>query len=97
VYDPALVGHGTGFQILRAMATAACGIILLSSGFEGYTFFLKRISWPVRILFMAAGLLVFSPNRMTDLVGLGLLILGILIHFFGKSFTGNKAVEKVSR
>ncbi|MBW1817614.1 MAG: TRAP transporter fused permease subunit, partial [Deltaproteobacteria bacterium] len=97
VYEPALVGHGTAFEILRAMATAAFGIILLSSGFEGYTFFLKRISWPVRIIFMAAGFLVFSPNKLGDLVGLCLLILAILIHFYGNTFIGGKAPENKAK
>jgi TRAP transporter 4TM/12TM fusion protein len=96
VYDPALVGHGTGLQILRAMATAAAGIILLSSGFEGYTFLLKRISWPVRITFMAAGFLVFSPNKMSDLIGLGLLLLGLLFHYLGKVFMGEKSPEEIT-
>lgn len=97
VYDPALVGHGTGFEILRAMATAAFGIILLSSGFEGYTFFLHRISWPVRILVMAGGFLIFNPNRITDLVGLGLVGLAVLIHYFWKFIFGGKVPETVSR
>ena len=91
VYDPALVGHGTGLQILRAMLTAGFGIILLSSGFEGYTFFLKRISWTVRITFMAAGFLVFSPNKMSDIIGLALLAVGILIHFSRRALHGEKA------
>jgi TRAP transporter 4TM/12TM fusion protein len=96
VYDPALVGHGTVFQILRAMATAAFGIVLLSSGFEGYSFLLRRISWPVRITFMAAGFLVFSPNKMSDIIGLGLLALGVLIHYLGKVFMGEKVPSEVS-
>ena len=29
VYDPALVGHGTAFAIIRGMATAAFGIVLV--------------------------------------------------------------------
>jgi TRAP transporter 4TM/12TM fusion protein len=84
VYNPALVAHGTFLQILQAMATATLGIILLSAGFEGYCFFLKKISIPVRILFMAAGFLVFHPKGTTDLIGLGLILLGLAVHYMGK-------------
>jgi TRAP-type uncharacterized transport system fused permease subunit len=88
VYNPALVGYGTALQILQAMATATLGIILLSAGFEGYCFFVERISIPVRILFMGAGLLVFHPKGTTDLIGLGLILLGLAVHY------GSKMVKK---
>jgi TRAP-type uncharacterized transport system fused permease subunit len=84
VYNPALVGFGTALQIIQAMATATLGIILLSGGFEGYCFFVKRISIPVRILFMGAGILVFHPKGMTDLIGFGLIFLGLVVHYGGK-------------
>ncbi|MEN8243470.1 MAG: TRAP transporter fused permease subunit [Thermodesulfobacteriota bacterium] len=84
VYNPALVGHGTGLEILQAMGTAAIGIILLSAGFEGYVFFLKRISWPVRLIFIAAGVLIFHPRSITDYIGLGLVLAGAMSHFATK-------------
>jgi TRAP transporter 4TM/12TM fusion protein len=90
VYNPALVGHGTILQILTAMSTAAFGIILLSGGFEGYCFFVKRISIPVRVLFMAAGFLVFHPKAITDLIGVGLILLGLGVHYGGKRLTKNR-------
>jgi len=93
VYNPALVGHGTWFQILQAMATATFGIILLSSGFEGYVFFLKKISIPVRAIFMGAGLLIFHPRNVTDFIGLGLVLAGVALHFFMKSLTGVKGAD----
>jgi TRAP transporter 4TM/12TM fusion protein len=96
VYDPALVGHGTGLEILQAMATAAFGIILLSSGFEGYTFILKRISWPVRIVFIAAGFLIFHPSDLTDLLGICLAGTGIAVHFIRKLLEGQKATAPPS-
>ena len=91
VYDPALVGHGSGLEILQAMATAAFGIILLSSGFEGYTFILKRISWPTRIVFIAAGFLIFHPNNLTDILGICLTGAGIAVHFFVRLIERQKA------
>jgi TRAP-type uncharacterized transport system fused permease subunit len=96
VYDPALVGHGTGLEILQAMATAGFGIILLSSGFEGYTFILKKISWSTRIVFIASGLLIFHPNNLTDLLGIGIAGVGIAVHFIGKFIETRKAVASPS-
>ncbi len=93
VYNPALVGHGTVPQILQAMATATFGIILLGAGFEGYVFFLKKISLPVRITFMAAGLLVFHPRNVTDLIGMGLILAGVVIHYSTKNLFGRKEAD----
>lgn len=90
VYNPALVGHGTAMQILQSMTTATLGIILLSAGFEGYCFFLKRISIPVRTVFMAAGFLIFHPKMITDLVGIGLVVAAALYHFIEKGVIGNR-------
>ena len=95
VYNPALVGHGTALQIIQAMGTATLGIILLSAGFEGYCFFVKKISIPVRILFMAAGFLVFHPKGSTDLIGLGLILLGLIVHYIGKPMTKNPETPPV--
>ena len=96
VYDPALVAHGTGLQILHGMATAAFGIILLSAGFEGYSFFLRIISIPVRIIFMAAGFLIFHPSNITDIIGLGLVGAGIVFHYALKAITSKEASSVAS-
>lgn len=81
VQNPALVGYGTFITIVQSIATASVGIILLSAGFEGYCFFLKKISLAVRIIFTAAGFLFFHPTMMTDLIGLGLAGAAILWHY----------------
>ncbi|NQU14953.1 MAG: TRAP transporter fused permease subunit [Desulfobacteraceae bacterium] len=90
VYNPALVGHGTLVQIFLSMTTAAFGIILLSAGFEGYSFFLKRISIPVRVIFMAAGFLIFHPKTVTDLIGIALVGAGVGYHYIEKGVTGRR-------
>ena len=91
VYNPALVGHGTIWQVVFSMATAVVGILLLSSGFEGYTFILKRLSLSVRIAFMLGGLLMFHPKALTDLIGLVLVAAGVLLHFLGQGASGKPA------
>jgi TRAP transporter 4TM/12TM fusion protein len=81
VQSPALVAHGTLVEIIQSISTASVGIILLSAGFEGYCFFLKKISLAVRVIFMAAGFLFFHPTMMTDLIGLGLAGAATLLHY----------------
>jgi TRAP transporter 4TM/12TM fusion protein len=93
VYNPALVGHGTSLQILQAMATATFGIILLSAGFEGYCFLLRRISIPVRVIFMVAGFLIFHPRNVTDLIGIGLVLAGVVIHYAIKFLIGKREAD----
>jgi TRAP-type uncharacterized transport system fused permease subunit len=91
VYDPALVGHGTAFEILQAMVTATLGIIFLSAGFEGYCFVLARISIPVRAIFMGSGFLIFHPSDVTDLIGLGLVGVAIVLHYVLRALGGRRA------
>ncbi len=81
VYNPSLVGQGTIVEIFTAMSTAALGIVLLCAGFEGYCFFLKRISWPIRGVFMFGGFLIFHPKAITDLIGVGVIIVAIIMHY----------------
>jgi TRAP transporter 4TM/12TM fusion protein len=84
VQNPALVGYGSLIQITQSVATASVGIILLSAGFEGYCFLLKKISFFVRTIFMAAGFLFFHPRMTTDLIGLGMAGAGIVLHYAQK-------------
>jgi len=81
VYEPALVGQGNIIQIINALSTSIVGVILLCASFEGYLFFLKRINIPVRIIFMVAGIFMFHPNWITDIIGLGLLLVIVGLYF----------------
>lgn len=81
IYDPNLVGQGTLMEVSYAMITASVGIILLSAGFEGYCFFLNKIGIPVRVILIVAGLLALHPGAFTDLIGLAIVAIGVLIHY----------------
>jgi TRAP transporter 4TM/12TM fusion protein len=81
VYNPALVADGTGMQIFQAMATGIVGILFLSAGFEGYCYYIRAISIPVRAAFITGGFLMFFPNPGTDLMGSALFVLGFLLHY----------------
>jgi TRAP-type uncharacterized transport system fused permease subunit len=77
VYNPALLFSGPWQDILLAMLTGTIGVIALAAGLEGY--FLRLASWFERALFLVAAFLLIDPGGMSDLIGLGLLSLGLLI------------------
>jgi len=81
VLNPALVAHGSLQEILQTIALAIAGILLIGSGFEGYTFYLKRLSGPQRGLFMAGGVLLLGPYNLGRLIGVALFLVGLTIHF----------------
>jgi TRAP transporter 4TM/12TM fusion protein len=79
VYNPALIGHGDPGGVVQALLSASFGILFLSAGFEGYAFFFRRISWATRIMFMAAGLMMFHPILFTDVGGVIVALGGSLV------------------
>ncbi|MBI4271890.1 MAG: TRAP transporter permease [Candidatus Rokubacteria bacterium] len=77
VYSPALLFQGTWGETLSVLVTGTLGVIALAAGLEGQ--FLRPATWFERGLFIAAALLLIDPNVTTDLVGFGLLVLGLLV------------------
>ena len=80
VLEPALLLDGPPSAVLPSIATAAAAIIVLASALEGYAYGLGRISGPERMAGFVAGLLIMTPDRMSELAGLGLLALVLLMH-----------------
>jgi len=71
VYAPALVIHGTGWQILEASFFAVVGIIMTASALEGYLVGIGELKiFVFRIVLLAGGLLTAFPERSSTLVGL---------------------------
>ena len=70
-------------RILTATVTGVIGIIGVASGFSGY--FVNRLGWPLRVLAVVSGLLMVSPDYITDIVGIAIII-GIFVwqKFFDK-------------
>jgi TRAP-type uncharacterized transport system fused permease subunit len=77
VYNPALLFQGPWPEILRAVLTGTIGVIALAASLECY--FLRRTTWFERILFFAAAMLLIDPNAITDLIGIGLLAIVLLL------------------
>jgi TRAP transporter 4TM/12TM fusion protein len=73
------------YEIVLLVITAVCGILIISAGMEGYL--LKEMPWWQRILALAGGLCMVIPGVATDVAGVSVIVLLILI----QKLTGNKS------
>ena len=76
VYNPALLFSGSWGEILGAILTGTVGVVALAAGLEGY--FIRNAVWFERLLFLAAAFLLIDPNPLTDVIGAGILAVGLL-------------------
>lgn len=79
IYNPALLGIGAPIDIIWVFFTCAVGIIGLGIGIIGY--WKSTISKPVRALFIIAALLLIIPEIITDIVGLGMLFILLILQY----------------
>ncbi|MCB1972266.1 MAG: TRAP transporter fused permease subunit [Geminicoccaceae bacterium] len=77
VLNPALILRGDLLDVLQSIGTAGAAIWLIACAFEGYLHFAGRLSLPVRVLAGIAGLLLLIPEAHTDLLGLGIVAIGL--------------------
>jgi TRAP transporter 4TM/12TM fusion protein len=83
VYYPALLFTGAWSEIAIAALSGGIGVVALAAGLEGY--WLRTATWMERGLFIAAALLLINPGILSDVVGLGLLGVALLIHKLRRS------------
>ncbi len=77
-YSPALMLKGDLFEIITVCLSALIGTIVISMGFQGWL--LWKLSYLERLLFVAGGMLMFIPGSVTDVAGLAVILLVILIN-----------------
>ena len=70
------------YEVVLLVITALCGIFVLSAGMEGYL--LKPMPWWQRVLALAGGLCMIIPGLTTDIAGLALIVLVILVQALSK-------------
>ena len=70
------------YEIVLLVITALCGIFIISAGMEGYL--LKPMAWWQRILALAGGLCMIIPGLTTDIVGVALIALVLLVQLLSK-------------
>lgn len=64
-------------KVLMMMTTSLIGMTAIAAAVSGYL--LTRAQWVERIFFFVGGLLMIDPNLVTDMIGLGLLIVAFII------------------
>ncbi|MFP4193866.1 MAG: TRAP transporter permease [Desulfobacterales bacterium] len=75
VYNPALLMFGSLPRIVYVFIIAGIGVYALAIAAQG--FFVLRIGWIKRLLFLAASIMVFWPSYWVT--GAGIVLLGILL------------------
>jgi TRAP-type uncharacterized transport system fused permease subunit len=68
VLNPALVGRAPFVNVLIAAGTGFVGALALSYAFFGR--FAGALAYPIRAVYIAAGLALLYPNRYVSLIGL---------------------------
>ncbi|MBQ3086793.1 MAG: TRAP transporter permease [Clostridia bacterium] len=77
-YDPSmLLIDAHWYDIIRIALTSIIGIFALSAGMEGYMF--VKCPWWQRILCLAGGLMMIIPDLLTDVIGIVIVALVIVI------------------
>lgn len=87
--SPALLLVGKTPEVIQAVITSTVGIFALSVGGMGY--FMIRVSILERLLFCLGGLLLVTPDALTDVIGAVCLVLGFLSHVIRKKRAASAA------
>ncbi len=69
-YNGALLMDGSAAQIVRAAITATFGVFLLAAAVQGW-FLGRRSAWYLRVVLLAAALMMIEGGLVTDLLWLG--------------------------
>jgi TRAP transporter 4TM/12TM fusion protein len=82
VYGPELLMVGKWQYIVLAGLTSVIGVFLLASSIQGYL--LCKANWIERIVLFGSALLLIKPGLVTDLIGLGGLLLVLFLQLLRK-------------
>ncbi|WP_017755286.1 TRAP transporter permease [Calidifontibacillus oryziterrae] len=77
-----LMIDATFMQIIWVTVTAICGMLVIGAGVIGYWF--RKLLVVERLVAIPAGLLLIDPNGHTDLYGLAIFIVLLLLQIFIK-------------
>ena len=77
IFSPQLLGLGNPLEVFWCFITALVGVFLIAAALEGYMFG-RAPAWQ-RILFAAAGIILFIPGLNTDIIGFALAIVPFLL------------------
>ncbi|KKK37007.1 C4-dicarboxylate ABC transporter [Mesobacillus campisalis] len=78
----------TWYYLIWVVFTAICGMLAIGAGIIG--FWLRKLHWYERVMGLAGGLMLIYPEGMTDMIGLGIFILLVVLQLV---FRGNDSVK----
>jgi TRAP transporter 4TM/12TM fusion protein len=77
--QPAILMQGDAVKIFRVLVTVCVAMFFIEAGTFGY---LKKPATLIeRFLFIVGGLFLLSSTLTTDIIGFGLVCIGIVLHF----------------
>jgi TRAP-type uncharacterized transport system fused permease subunit len=77
VYEPSLLFVGSLWEILSTFITATIGVVMLAAGLIGW--FIRETNVVERLLLVAGAILLIKPGIYTDIMGVVLLLVVIII------------------
>lgn len=78
--NPAMLFIDTGiFEVIQICITSFVGIFAVSAALEGYLF--CNMPWYLRVISAVGGLMLIYPGIVTDLVGLGLVVVAVATQY----------------
>jgi len=72
----------TPLEVVQICITSLVGIFGVSSALQGY--FVHRMSWYERLITLAGGLLLIIPGFVTDIIGVGMVVVVLAIQLITK-------------
>ena len=92
VLQPSLIMQGSPLDIIYHASTAAIGIILLTSGLEGYLIGVGRLTRWERGVLIVTGFMTAFPGTIYTVTGLGAAAAVIIFHkmYFKQSTIGGQ-------
>ena len=77
------------YEIVLLVITALCGIFIVSAGMEGYL--LRPMPWWQRIIALAGGLCMIIPGLVTDIAGVALIAVVVILQLVANKKTAKAA------
>ncbi len=85
-YNPKMLFIDAGvFDVISIIFTSFIGIYAVAAGMEGHMF--TKLPWWQRILTLAGGLCLIVPETITDIVGIAVVVLIIVIQIISEKKT----------
>lgn len=82
IMNPALIFKGPWEIILQSFATCFVGLCLIGGALEGYLLFVGKMNLTIRIFVFAGGVLLGVPNTITDMYGITVMLISMLLWYF---------------